>query len=221
MRFTTTRDDLRTRAYPLHPRRVIRASSQTGAGWRTCVWFAMRSLSTATDEELLVANTSAAFGEFYDRHSRALLGYFARRTRDPEVAADLTAETFASAIVSQRRYQPERSTAVAWLFVIASRRLADYQRRGWVDQRVRRALAIERKPLAVDDTEMIRLLAEDSSASLLESLPADQREAIAGHVVDDRGYSELAEEMRVTEAVVRQRVSRGLSVLRRRMGAKP
>jgi RNA polymerase sigma-70 factor (ECF subfamily) len=181
----------------------------------------MRSLSTATDEELLVANTSAAFGEFYDRHARALLGYFARRTRDPEVAADLTAETFASAIVSQRRYQPERSTAVAWLFVIASRRLADYQRRGWVDQRVRRALAIERKPLAVEDSEMIRLLAEDSSASLLESLPAEQREAIAGHVVDDRAYPELAEEMKVTEAVVRQRVSRGLSVLRRRMGAKP
>jgi hypothetical protein len=112
MRFTTTRDDLLTRAYPPHPRRVIRASSQTGAGRRTRVWFARRSLSTATDEELLVANTSAAFGEFYDRHARALLGYFARGTRDPEVAADLTAETFASAIVSQRRYQPERSTAV-------------------------------------------------------------------------------------------------------------
>src|ERR671928_142087 len=52
-----------------------------------------------TDEDLLVANTPEAFGEFYDRHARTVLGYFARRTRDPEVAADLTAETFASATV--------------------------------------------------------------------------------------------------------------------------
>ena len=44
-----------------------------------------------------------AFGTFYDRHVRMLLGYFARRTGDPHVAADLVAETFASAIVAQER----------------------------------------------------------------------------------------------------------------------
>src|SRR5512133_1230509 len=36
----------------------------------------------------------------------ALLGYFARRTFDPEEAADLTAETFASALVTKRRFKP-------------------------------------------------------------------------------------------------------------------
>ena len=46
-----------------------------------------------TDEELLASHDSEAFGVFYDRHVRALLGYFARRTRDPEMAADLTAQT--------------------------------------------------------------------------------------------------------------------------------
>jgi len=35
-------------------------------------------------------------GRVYGRHIRAPLGYFARRTGDPEVAADLAAETFAS-----------------------------------------------------------------------------------------------------------------------------
>jgi RNA polymerase sigma factor (sigma-70 family) len=180
----------------------------------------MRSLATATDEELLVANTPEAFGEFYDRHARALLGYFARRTRDPEVAADLTAETFASAIVAQARYAPARSPALAWLFLIAARRLADYQRRGWVDQRVRRALAIERPRLREEDAELIRLLSEDASATLLATLPPEQREAIEGHVMDDRGYPELAEQWHVSEAAVRQRVSRGLSALRRRMGAR-
>jgi DNA-directed RNA polymerase specialized sigma24 family protein len=64
----------------------------------------MNRLVSSTDEELLLARSSAAFGEFYDRHARVAFGYFARRTRDPEVAADLTAETFASAIVAQRRF---------------------------------------------------------------------------------------------------------------------
>ena len=59
------------------------------------------------------------------------------------MAADLTAETFASAIVAQHRFDPGRAPAVAWLFSIATRRLADYQRRGQVDQRVRRSLRIE------------------------------------------------------------------------------
>src|SRR5919199_2416914 len=145
-----------------------------------------------TDEDLLVANTPEAFGEFYDRHGRTVLGYFARRTHDPEVAADLTAETFASAIVAQRRFKPGLAPATAWLFTIASRRLADYQRRGYVDERTRRSLAMEPRALAEEDREMIRLLADDAVAELLNDLPADQRAAVVGHVVEDRDYAELA-----------------------------
>jgi RNA polymerase sigma factor (sigma-70 family) len=173
-----------------------------------------------TDEDLLVANTPKAFGEFYDRHARTVLGYFARRTHDPDAAADLTAETFASAIVAQRRFKPGGAPATAWLFAIASRRLADYQRRGYVDARTRRSLAMEPRPLAEEDREMIRLLAEDATAELLAGLPADQREAVVAHVVEDRDYAELAEESQTSEAAIRQRVSRGLATLRRRMGAR-
>ena len=43
----------------------------------------MRTLAASTDEELLVAGTAAAFGEFYDRHVKSVLGYFARRTGIP------------------------------------------------------------------------------------------------------------------------------------------
>jgi RNA polymerase sigma factor (sigma-70 family) len=173
-----------------------------------------------SDEDLLVANTPEAFGEFYDRHARAVLGYFARRTRDPDTAADLTAETFASAIVAQRRFKPGGPPATAWLFAIAGRRLADYQRRGWVDERTRRSLAMERRPLGEDDREMIRLLADEATAELLTGLPADQRAAVVGHVVEERDYAELAGDAQTSEAAVRQRVSRGLSTLRRRMGTR-
>jgi hypothetical protein len=64
----------------------------------------MRSWTAFTDEELLTSQDTEAFDVFYDRHAASLLSFFARRLRDPHVAADLTAETFASAIVAQRRY---------------------------------------------------------------------------------------------------------------------
>ena len=56
------------------------------------------------DEELLVlsAGRADAFGTFYERHAEALLRFFARRTLDPDAAAELTAETFAEAWVSRR-----------------------------------------------------------------------------------------------------------------------
>jgi RNA polymerase sigma-70 factor (ECF subfamily) len=174
--------------------------------------------ATRTDEELLASGDTEAFGAFYDRHARTVLGYFGRRTGDPQVAADLTAETFASAISGQDRYVPTGAPALAWLFTIAARRLADYQRRGIVEQRMRRALAMRTPRLSAEDADMIRLLAEDAASALLAALPPDQRDAVAGHVIDDRGYAELADEMHTSEAAVRQRVSRGLANLRRRIG---
>ena len=57
-----------------------------------------------TDSELLIASRSdgEAFTELYRRHAEDLLRYFARRTLDPETAAELTAETFAEAFASRR-----------------------------------------------------------------------------------------------------------------------
>ena len=66
----------------------------------------MPAATLRTDDELLSSDDPEAFGVFYDRHVKSLLGYFARRTREPEVAADLTAETFASALVARRRFKP-------------------------------------------------------------------------------------------------------------------
>ena len=180
----------------------------------------MPAATLRTDDELLSSDDPDAFGLFYDRHVRSLLGYFARRTRDPEVAADLTAETFASALVARRRFKPGGAPAAAWLFAIAARRLADYQRRGRVEQRMRRSLEMERRAVSEADAEMIRLLGDDAAESMLAELPPDQRELITGHVIEERPYDELAGELHTSEAAVRQRVSRSLSSLRRRKGTR-
>src|SRR5947208_13405347 len=178
----------------------------------------MRPDHEPTDEELLRSDDPEAFGRFYGRHVRTLLAFFGRRTGDPEAAADLTAETFASALASRRRFRPGRTPAVAWLFGIARHRLADYHRRGRADDRIRRSLEIERRPLATEDVRLIRALSDDRATVLLESLAPDQRSAVAGHVIEERGYGELAAELQVPEVTVRQRVSRGLASMRRGVG---
>jgi DNA-directed RNA polymerase specialized sigma24 family protein len=54
----------------------------------------------------------------------------------------------------------------------------------------------------------------------MERLAPDQRDAITAHVLEDRGYGEIAEELETSEAVVRKRVSRGLATMRQRMGMR-
>ncbi len=173
------------------------------------------------DEQLLVAgrHDMEAFGIFYSRRVDAVLAFFLRRTRDRELAADLTAETFAAALAALPRYRPRRdSSALAWLFTIAHRKLVDSIRRGRVEDRARRRLGIEPLELSDEDIERVEQRAAaaegDSALLALERLSREQRVAIKGRVLDEARYDELARRLQCSEAVVRKRVSRGLAELR-------
>ena len=62
----------------------------------------------ATDAELIkAAGTDAeGFAELYRRHSRAIASWFAARTPS-RIAGELTAETFAQAALSLKRFRDE------------------------------------------------------------------------------------------------------------------
>ena len=172
-----------------------------------------------TDEELLavVDREPEAFGVFYRRHVRPLLGYLVRRTGDAELAADLCAETFAAALDGLHRFDPARGPAVAWLYGIARRLLSHAARRGVVEDRARRRLGMA--PLELTDAALERIEAAASEVAIaaLDALPADQREAVQARILDGREYGDIARSTRTSEAVVRKRVSRGLAGLRARM----
>ena len=176
--------------------------------------------SAPSDEELLAASDAASFELFYCHQVEQLLAFFARRTRDPELAADLTAETFAAALAGRRRYRREAGQAGAWLFGIASKKLADAQRRGYADRRARRRLGLERLEVTDEDIARINGLAAPAATVLVELLAPEQRDAVKAHVVDGREYGEIARELQITEPVVRKRVSRGLAILRGRIGGR-
>ena len=175
-----------------------------------------------TPDEKLLSSTRAepaAFGAFYRRHEDRVLGYFLARVGDPEVAADLTAETFAAALASAHRFRPRKEPASAWLFGVARNNLAMSRRRGRVEARARRRLGMA--PLVLTDDAVERITALDRTAlALVDELPDDQQDALRARVIDERDYADIARDLRCSEAVVRKRVSRGLGVLRARLEDK-
>ena len=177
------------------------------------------------DESILAALTAEpdGFAVFYRRHVAALLGYFLRRTHDPELAADLCAETFAAALDGAHRFDPARGPAVGWLYGIARRLLHHAQRRGAVEDRARRRLGMAPLDLTDAAIERIEALAgsERARAAALAGLPADQRAAVEARIVDERPYRDIALTARTSESVIRKRVSRGLAGMRARLEERP
>lgn len=178
-------------------------------------------MDTRHDRWLLDAaarGDASAIGEFYRRHVRSLIAFFLHRTGSAEVAADLAHETWVEALTGISRYRGDGAPA-AWLYGIARHKLALSRRRGRVEASARERLA--RDPLELDEEDMqqIEHLAavlpiETPALDLLERLPEPQREAIRARMLDEQEYPEIARDLQCSEAVVRQRVSRGLRSLR-------
>ena len=174
-------------------------------------------LDSLTDDDLLrlTPRDPRAPAVFYARHAGAVLGVLRRRTGSAELAADLTAETFATALVAAARYRGGGGPASAWLHGIARNILLRSLERRQVEDRARRKLGMPRLELHDDLLERIDALgAEVRAEAMLAELDADQAAAVRGRVIEETPYPELAERLQCSEQVVRKRVSRGLATLR-------
>jgi RNA polymerase sigma factor (sigma-70 family) len=169
------------------------------------------------DVELIVLSWDEpeAFGLLFERHADSLLGYFARRALDPEAAAELTAETFAQAFASRRRFRDRGLGAAGWLYGIGRHQLGRYFRSGAVDSRARRRLGMPEREVSAEDYERIEELIDFEQVGraigrAFSLLSEEQREALRLRVIDGLPYREVAEALKCTEDTARARVSRGL-----------
>ena len=177
-----------------------------------------------SDEALLEAAARGdddAFAVFYRRHLSGVTGFFLRRVGDAELAFDLTAETFGAVAASCGRFRGDQAPGGVWLFGIAANKLRESLRRGRVEADARRRLGLE--PIVVEDSDLLRveeLASADGGAveALVDQLPPEQRDAVVARVVEERSYREIAARLNCSQAVVRQRVSRGLARVRNEFG---
>jgi RNA polymerase sigma factor (sigma-70 family) len=159
------------------------------------------------------------FERVYVRNIDGLMGYFARRCRDPQTVADLTSETFVRAVGGFAGFDPRRGSDRAWLFGIASHVFARH-----CDQSAGGRDAIDRlgghRPLDVDEIEELagRIDAEREGAALMrryEQLPAIERASIELVDLDGLTPKEAALVLDVSRAAFRKRLSRARSRLRK------
>ncbi len=181
----------------------------------------MRPIARQLSDGELLERTRAgdhdAFGLLYERRHELVLAFLLKRTRSPEVAMDLMAETFAAALLALAERPPAiAGSAAPWLLVIARNTLIDSYRRGIVESTARKRLALE--PVQITDSDIERVLHVAAETDLLlrlaEELPPEQFDALRARVLDELGYQEIAQRLECSPAVVRKRVSRAIATLR-------
>lgn len=184
-------------------------------------------LDDLSDAELIVVSVvdPEAFCVLYDRWAATLLAFLLRRVGNPEVAADLLAETFATVFEQRAKFRDSGHPGSAWIYTIASSQVARYYRRRKVELK-----AVERLGIAVPqlDEESLaafeRIADSDPGAGLLVSeaisqIPSGEREAVHLRVVEDLEYREIASRLNCSVVAARVRVHRGLARLTKLMEA--
>ncbi|KPI12924.1 RNA polymerase, sigma-24 subunit, RpoE, ECF subfamily [Actinobacteria bacterium OK074] len=164
------------------------------------------------------------FARLYDRYAADIHRYATRRL-GPDVADDLTAETFLIAFRIRSRYDLARPNARPWLYGIAGN-LIGKQRRSEV--RALRALARGgHDPVAeswsetwVEDTDS-RIAAQGPLAGALAALPPGDRHVLLLVAWADLSYQEVAEALDIPLGTVRSRLNRARRKVRTALGADP
>ena len=175
--------------------------------------------ATMTDEQLarLALRQRDAFGELYLRYSDRIFRYAAGRTGSRAVADDVLNDTMVGALEGLHRYDADKGSFASWLFTIASRRVADHERR-----RVQFWRFIHRRhSIAVNDDLLDALIRAENQEHVrlaVQRLPPRQREIVLLRYVAELSFRDVGRVLGVSEGAARMRVNRALRRLAEEMG---
>jgi RNA polymerase sigma-70 factor (ECF subfamily) len=171
-----------------------------------------------------------AFDTLITRYSGDIYSLLYRLTASREEAADLTQETFLSALKAIRSFRGEAELKT-WLFRIALNHSRNRFR--WWKRRKRNETVSLDQPLREDGTTTLaEVIADDSEtpeqaflrrerqhhlAVAVSSLPEIFRESIVLCDVEGFGYEEIARALNINIGTVKSRIARGRELLRKRL----
>lgn len=161
---------------------------------------------------------SSEFEAVYRAHVGAVGRYFARRSVDPQIVADLTSETFVRAMTSIHTFEG-RGSLRAWLLAIA-RAVYAQQQEALADGRLVFGRLTTDVTLQHDELEDLleRIDAERVGRELLERiarLPELERSAVELVAVEGMTSREAAQALNVSPGALRVRLFRARARLRR------
>lgn len=166
----------------------------------------------------------AEFERVYRGQFGAIAAYFARRCSEPQLVADLTADTFVAAISSFDERDTQRASDRAWTIGVARRVYARYRES---DPREIRPGSRGSAQQLLDRAETKELMwwidVERSSRALMERLaPMSVLDREAVELVDlcELTPAEAARELGVSTGALRVRLARAHARLRREGGGR-
>jgi RNA polymerase sigma factor (sigma-70 family) len=172
-----------------------------------------------TAETRPAAGTATEFERLYRANVDVVTAYFARRTADPQLVADLTADTFVAVITHFGSFDPRKGTARAWVFGIARHVYASHCE-AYSQQQHRLQRLAGRRDLDHDQVgELLeRIDAERAGRALITELAAlPERDRAVIELVDIAGLrpKEVAAALGLTPGSVRMRLMRTRARLRK------
>ena len=171
--------------------------------------------AAGADGQAAGGGAAAEFERVYRANVDAVSAYFARRTADPQLVGDLTADTFVAVISHFGSFDPGKGTARSWVFGIARHVYASYCQ----EQHKLRRLAGQRDLDADEVGELLeRIDAERAGRVLIAGLAAlPERDRAVIELVDIAGLrpKEAAAALGLSPGSVRMRLMRTRARLRK------
>ena len=177
-----------------------------------------RSPEDLEAERLLIQRAQRdreAFGELYERYVDQIFAYVFSLTRNRELAEDVTAATFAKAMEELPRFEWRGVPYSAWLYRVSANLVARQRRRPLAIELGHDVESAEPDPA---DTAATRSR-DDEIRAAVATLPADQRQAVMLRFGGELRNKEIADIMGRSEGAVKLLTFRGMTALRRRLGA--
>lgn len=190
---------------------------------------AVRSAVEIEFIEKLKDGDAAAFDKLVLRYSADVYAVLFRLTQDAEEAADLTQETFLSALKAIRKFRGEADLKT-WLVRIAINESRN-RFRWWTRRRREQTFSID-APVGDSDApfsdtvqsgganpEQAVLQRERANrlTQALQNLPEIYREAVVLCDIEGLSYEEIAAALEVNLGTVKSRIARGREDLRRKL----
>ncbi|MEL6348779.1 MAG: RNA polymerase sigma factor [Myxococcota bacterium] len=146
-----------------------------------------------------------AYQTLFERYQRRIYGYLLRKTRDRQTTDDLFQETFLSVYRARKTWKPGRKFR-SWLFAIAANASRDFVRK-------------QQRTLEEADAEILLPVYPRSDARIhleeaIAGLPDTLRDAFLLGVVEGFTHKEVAEQLEISPANARARISRARAWLR-------
>jgi RNA polymerase sigma-70 factor (ECF subfamily) len=162
------------------------------------------------------AGDEAAFAQFYELMSPAAYGLALRVTRDPHMAQDVLQETFTEIWSQAGRYDPQSSSARAWVAMMTHRRAVDRVRREQ-SERDRSATWASGSAVLPHDSvaELVQLRAEHRRVrSAMGRLTPLQRQALDLAYFGGHTHTEVAARLDIPLGTAKTRIRDALRGLR-------